>query len=81
MSHPESSLRAIAAVVEVLLLLTPAERATVARELAEADHAFEFGSMLFDAGYEHAQRMAVQRMVRSALTVEDEDIDQRMALA
>ena len=73
-------------IVASLLILTPEERTEVAIALATQDHvkAGRFAGMLLDACYDQRQREALQRMVRSALTVTDDeeaDIDKQLKLA
>lgn len=62
----------VAEVVESLIIMAPAERAAVAKELAEYDRDLsdQFAGMLLDAGYEHSHAATLKRMVTSALTVE-----------
>lgn len=79
----------IAEIVASLLIIAPEERAEVAIAMATQDHvkAGRFAGMLLDACYDQRQREALQRMVRSALTVptvtdeEDADIDKQLKLA
>ena len=68
-SAPETSLRIIAEIVESLLILTPAERGTVAKELAEADaaQADEFAVMLT----RQATAVRLKRMLRGIFDVDD----------
>jgi len=64
----ESSTLIIAEIVESLLLLTPAERATVAKELAEADAALaeDFAAMITIG----CQAVRLKRMLKSVFDVE-----------
>lgn len=79
----------IAEIVASLLIIAPEERTEVATALAAQDSttASDFASRLLNACYEKRQRAALQRMVRSALTVptvtdeEDADIDKQLKLA
>lgn len=75
----------IAEIVASLLILTPEERSEVVIALATQDStiASDFASRLLNACYEKRHRADVQRMVRSALTVteEDADIDKQLKLA
>lgn len=79
----------IAEIVASLLLLTPEERTEVAHAVAAQDStaASDFASLLLNACYEKRQRVALQRMMRSALTVptvtdeEEADIDKQLKLA
>ncbi len=76
----------IAEIVESLLLLTPDERTEVANAVAAQDSttASDFASRLLNAHYEKRQRESLKRMIRSALTVADEeeaDIDKQLKLA
>lgn len=65
----DTSLRIIAEIVESLLILTPAERGTVAKELAEADavKADEFAVMLT----RQATAVRLKRMLRGFFDVDD----------
>lgn len=82
---PDTSLRIIAEIVASLLILTPDERTEVATAMAAQDSttASDFASRLLNACYEKRHRADVQRMVRSALTVTEEeaDIDKQLKLA
>lgn len=62
----------VAEVAESMIIMSPAERAAVAKELAEYDRDLsdQFAGMLLDAGYEHSHAATLKRMVASALTVE-----------
>lgn len=79
----------IAEIVASLFILTPEERTEVATALATQDSttASDFASRLLNACYEKRHRAALQRMVRSAVTVatvadeEDADIDKQLKLA
>jgi len=76
----------IAEIVASLLILTLEERTEVATALAAQDSttASDFASRLLNACYEKRQRESIKRMVRSALTVTDEedaDIDKQLKLA
>ena len=78
-SAPETSLRIIAEIVESLLLLTPAERGTVAKELAEADaaQAEEFAVMLT----RQATAVRLKRMLRGVFDVDEHDYEAQIAAA
>lgn len=76
----------IAEIVASLLILTPEERTEVANAVAAQDStaASDFASLLLNACYEKRQRESLKRMIRSALTVADEedaDIDKQLKLA
>lgn len=73
----ETSLRIIAEIVESLLLLTPAERGTVAKELAEADPALadEFAVMLT----RQATAVRLRRMLRGIFDVDEHDYEAQIA--
>ena len=76
-SAPETSLRIIAEIVESLLMLTPAERGTVAKELAEADaeRADEFAMMLT----RQATAVRLKRMLRGIFDVDEHDYEAQIA--
>ena len=73
----DTSLRIIAEIVESLLLLTPADRATVAKELAEADaaQAEEFAVMLT----RQATAVRLKRMLRGVFDVDEHDYEAQIA--
>ena len=73
----DTSLRIIAEIVESLLLLTPAERGTVAKELAEADaeRADEFAMMLT----RQATAVRLKRMLRGIFDVDEHDYEAQIA--
>jgi len=69
----DTSLRIIAEIVEGLLMLTPAERGTVAKEFAEADPALadEFATMI----ERQCQAARLRRMLKSIFDVDDYDYE------
>lgn len=73
----DTSLRIIAEIVESLLILTPAERGTVAKELAEADavKADEFAVMLT----RQATAVRLKRMLRGIFDVDEHDYEAQIA--
>ena len=73
----DTSLRIIAEIVESLLILTPAERGTVAKELAEAVPALadEFAVMLT----RHATAVRLKRMLRGIFDVDEHDYEAQIA--
>ena len=73
----DTSLRIIAEIVESLLILTPAERGTVAKELAEADavKADEFAVMLT----RQATAVRLRRMLRGIFDVDEHDYEAQIA--
>lgn len=73
----DTSLRIIAEIVESLLLLTPAERSTVAKEMAEADavKADEFAVMLT----RQATAVRLRRMLRGIFDVDEHDYEAQIA--
>lgn len=73
----DTSLRIIAEIVESLLILTPAERGTVAKELAEADaaQADEFAVMLT----RQATAVRLRRMLRGIFDVDEHDYEAQIA--
>lgn len=73
----DTSLRIIAEIVESLLILTPAERGTVAKELAEADaaQADEFAMMLT----RQATAVRLKRMLRGIFDVDEHDYEAQIA--
>ena len=73
----DTSLRIIAEIVESLIVLTPAERGTVAKELAEADPAMadEFAVMLT----RQATAVRLKKMLRGIFDVDEHDYEAQIA--
>lgn len=82
-SAPETSLRIIAEIVESLLILTPADRATVAKELAEADaeRADEFAVQLLASvdAVEDARYVRMWKRIIASINADEHDYEAQIA--
>lgn len=84
-SAPETSLRIIAEIVESLLILTPAERGTVAKELAEADaaQADEFAVQLLASvdAVEDSRYVRMWKRIIASINADEHDYEAKIASA
>ena len=82
-STPNTSLRIIAEIVESLLILTPAERGTVAKELAEADavKADEFAVQLLASvdAVEDARYVRMWKRIIASINADEHDYEAQIA--
>ena len=79
----DTSLRIIAEIVESLLILTPAERGTVAKELAEADavKADEFAVQLLASvdAVEDARYVRMWKRIIASINADEHDYEAQIA--
>ncbi len=80
---PDTSLRIIAEIVESLLILTPAERGTVAKELAEADavKADEFAVQLLASvdAVEDSRYVRMWKRIIASINADEHDYEAQTA--
>ncbi len=82
-SAPDTSLRIIAEIVESLLMLAPAERGTVAKELAEADaaQADEFAVQLLASvdAVEDSRYVRIWKRIIASINADEHDCEAQIA--